>query len=220
MNKSTHALTGINRWLNNLMCNVPELVIYTYPNATTEGHIYWLFKNPDDDIVTLYDLTNLCETDHDDNLYTLPVAILLYKMKHKIVSNFDYETCLKESGTICTLLKHYLDIIIYNEWTKNSTTTSTLEALENNLTATNLLLLKRTTIEEELLKCQQQVDELQQKLCLEQPKHSYQYLRGVEDEQIGSKHLHNECIRISQDYPSRANEFQQRLEQLNLIIMI
>ena len=39
-------------------------------------------------------------------------------------------------------------------------TTSTLEPLENNLTATNLLLLKQTTIEEELLKRQQQVDEL------------------------------------------------------------
>ena len=39
-------------------------------------------------------------------------------------------------------------------------TTTTLEPLENNLTATNLLLLKQTTIEEELLKRQQQVDEL------------------------------------------------------------
>ena len=35
-----------------------------------------------------------------------------------------------------------------------------MEPLENNLTATNLLLLKQTTIEEELLKRQQQVDEL------------------------------------------------------------
>ena len=38
--------------------------------------------------------------------------------------------------------------------------TTTLEPLENNLTATNLLLLKQTTIEEELSKRQQQVDEL------------------------------------------------------------
>jgi len=37
---------------------------------------------------------------------------------------------------------------------------SAMEPLENNLTATNLLLLKQTTIEEELLKRQQQVDEL------------------------------------------------------------
>ncbi|CAF1266019.1 unnamed protein product [Rotaria sordida] len=41
-----------------------------------------------------------------------------------------------------------------------STTTTTLEPLENNLTPTNFLLFKQTTIEEELLECQQQVDEL------------------------------------------------------------
>lgn len=38
--------------------------------------------------------------------------------------------------------------------------TNNMEPYENNLTATNLLLLKQTTIEEELLKRQQQVDEL------------------------------------------------------------
>jgi spectrin beta len=178
-------------------------------------------------------------------------------------------------------------------------TTTTLEPLENNLTATNLLLLKQTTIEEELLKRQQQVDELrvqaeklkqiepekseeidikrlqveekfskllqpleQKKLRLEQQKHLHQYLRDIEDEQIWLsekrhllqtysnlifnnkqqtlmniqllkrknesllkeienheqrllEHLNNECRRISQDYPSRSNEFQQRLEQLS-----
>ena len=41
-----------------------------------------------------------------------------------------------------------------------TTTITTLEPLANNLTATNLLLLKQTTIEEELLKRQQQVDEI------------------------------------------------------------
>ncbi|CAF1419762.1 unnamed protein product, partial [Rotaria sordida] len=41
-----------------------------------------------------------------------------------------------------------------------STTTTTLEPLENKLTPTNFLLFKQTTIEEELLECQQQVDEL------------------------------------------------------------
>ena len=176
---------------------------------------------------------------------------------------------------------------------------STLEPLENNLTATNLLLLKQTTIEEELLKRQQQVDELrvqaeklkqlepekseeidtkrlqveekfskllqpleQKKLRLEQQKHLHQYLRDIEDEQIWLsekrqlldqysqlifnnkqqtlmnvqllkrkndsllkeienheqrllEHLNNECTRISQDYPTRAEEFQQRLDQLS-----
>ncbi|CAF3784220.1 unnamed protein product, partial [Rotaria sordida] len=161
-------------------------------------------------------------------------------------------------------------------------------------------LLKQTTIEEELSKRQQQVDELrtqaeklkqiepeksdeidtkrlqveekfsklllpleQKKLRLEQQKHLHQYLRDIEDEQIWLsekrhllqtysdlifnnkqqtlmnikllkrknetllkeienheqrllEHLNNECERISQDYPSRANEFQQRLEQLTV----
>ncbi|CAF5032196.1 unnamed protein product [Rotaria sp. Silwood1] len=91
-NKPINILTGIDCWLNNLMCNVPELAVcyyvdgivqsyeinktedIPYPNATTEGHIYWLFKGSDDDIVALYDLTSLCETDCDDNPYE-PVHI-------------------------------------------------------------------------------------------------------------------------------------------------
>ncbi|CAF2887520.1 unnamed protein product [Rotaria sp. Silwood2] len=180
----------------------------------------------------------------------------------------------------------------------STTTPTTLEPLENNLTATNLLLLKQTTIEEELLKRQEQVDELriqaeklkqlepekseeidtkrlqveekfsklllpleQKKLRLEQQKHLHQYIRDIEDEQIWLsekrhllqtysdlifnnkqqtlmnikllkrknesllkeienheqrllEHLNNECIRVSHDYPSRANEFQESLEQL------
>ncbi|CAF5145768.1 unnamed protein product, partial [Rotaria sp. Silwood1] len=79
MNKSINALTGINRWLNDLMCNVLELamcyhvdaiiqlyeIIKTedilYSNTTKAEYIYWSCKGLDDDIVTLYDLTNLCE---------------------------------------------------------------------------------------------------------------------------------------------------------------
>ena len=186
-----------------------------------------------------------------------------------------------------------------NDQVDTQTAVSTLEPVENNLTATNLLLLKQTTIEEELLKRQQQVDELrvqaeklkqiepekseeidskrlqveekfskllqpleQKKLRLEQQKHLHQYLRDIEDEQIWLsekrhllqtysdlifhnkqqtlmniqllkrknesllkeienheqrllEHLNTECTRISQDYPARADEFQQRLEQLS-----
>ncbi|CAF1060614.1 unnamed protein product [Rotaria sp. Silwood1] len=182
--------------------------------------------------------------------------------------------------------------------TTTTTPTPALEPLENNLTATNLLLLKQTTIEEELLKRQQQVDELrtqaeklkqlepeksdeidtkrlqveekfsklllpleQKKLRLEQQKHLHQYIRDIEDEQIWLsekrhllqtysdlifnnkqqtlmnikllkrknetllkeienheqrllEYLNNECIRVSHDYPLRANELQERLEQL------
>ncbi|CAF1160241.1 unnamed protein product [Rotaria sp. Silwood1] len=46
----------------------------------------------------------------------------------------------------------------------------------------------------------------------------YQVMNNVDQienhEQRLLEHLNNECICISQDYPSRANEFQQRLEQL------
>ncbi len=66
---------------------------------------------PDDDIVKLYDLTSLCDTDRDDNPYTLPVATLFYKMAHNMVSKSDHETRSKESGTIRTLLKHCLDML-------------------------------------------------------------------------------------------------------------
>ncbi|UJR21959.1 hypothetical protein I4U23_025027 [Adineta vaga] len=152
MDKPINVLTGIDCWLDNLMCNVPELamcyhvdgIVQSYEimktedipyregcdfhpnvirdlatnllsflkaNATKEGHTYWLFKGPDDDIVKLYDLTSLCETNRDDNPYTLPVATLFYKMAHNMVSKSDHETRSKESGTIRTLLKHCLDML-------------------------------------------------------------------------------------------------------------
>ncbi|CAM4821998.1 unnamed protein product [Rotaria magnacalcarata] len=152
MNKPINVLTGIDCWLDNLMCNVPELamcyhvdgIVQSYEivkteelpyregcefpanvirnlatnllsflkaNATKEGHTYWLFKGPDDDIVKLYDLTSLCDTSRDDNPYTLPVATLLYKMALNMLSKSDHETRSKESGTIRTLLKHCLDML-------------------------------------------------------------------------------------------------------------
>ncbi|CAF0946151.1 unnamed protein product [Rotaria sordida] len=152
MNKPINVLTGIDCWLDNLMCNVPELamcyhvdgIVQSYEivkteelpyregcefppdvirdlatnllsflkaNATKEGHTYWLFKGPDDDIVKLYDLTSLCDTNRNDNPYTVPVATLFYKMAHNMVSKSDHETRSKESGTIRTLLKHCLDML-------------------------------------------------------------------------------------------------------------
>ena len=56
-------------------------------------------------------MTSLCETNGDENPYTLPVATLLYKMAQNIVSKSDHETRSKESGTIRTLLKHCLDML-------------------------------------------------------------------------------------------------------------
>jgi hypothetical protein len=59
----------------------------------------------------LYDLTSLCQTDRDENPYTLPVATLLYKMAHNMMSQSNHETRTKDSGTIRTLLKHCLDML-------------------------------------------------------------------------------------------------------------
>uniref|UniRef100_G3UGB0 Erythroid differentiation regulatory factor 1 n=1 Tax=Loxodonta africana TaxID=9785 RepID=G3UGB0_LOXAF len=122
-NKPINVLTGIDYWLDNLICNVPELVMcfhvngivqkyemikteeipnlensnfstkvikdiaqnilsFLKSNCTKEGHTYWLFKASGSDIVKLYDLTTLCEETEDkyQNPFTMPVAILLYKV--------------------------------------------------------------------------------------------------------------------------------------------
>uniref|UniRef100_A0A1A8HWY9 Chromosome 10 open reading frame 137 n=1 Tax=Nothobranchius kuhntae TaxID=321403 RepID=A0A1A8HWY9_NOTKU len=123
-NKPINVLTGIDYWLDNLMCNVPELVMcfhvngivqkyemiktediphlenstfstrvvkdiaqnilsFLKSNCTKEGHTYWLFKASGSDIVKLYDLTTLCEEAEEEkhqNPFTLPVAVLLYKV--------------------------------------------------------------------------------------------------------------------------------------------
>ncbi|XP_059803689.1 erythroid differentiation-related factor 1 isoform X1 [Hypanus sabinus] len=123
-NKPINILTGIDYWLDNLMCNVPELVMcfhvngivqryemiktedipnldnssfstkvvkdiaqnilsFLKANCTKEGHTYWLFKASGSDIVKLYDLTTLCEETTEDkyqNPFTMPVAVLLYKV--------------------------------------------------------------------------------------------------------------------------------------------
>ncbi|CAF4534353.1 unnamed protein product, partial [Didymodactylos carnosus] len=70
----------------------------------------------EDDIVKLYDLTSLCQTDRDDNPYTLPVALLLYKMASNMVTGSDHDTLSKESGTIRTLLKHCLNMLDPNKF--------------------------------------------------------------------------------------------------------
>ncbi len=73
-----------------------------------------------------------------------------------------------------------------------------IEPLENNLTATNLLLLKQTTIEEELLKRQEQVDEL--RIQAEELKE----LEPVKSEEIDTKRLQVE---------GKLSELLQPLEQ-------
>uniref|UniRef100_A0A3Q0RD06 Erythroid differentiation regulatory factor 1 n=1 Tax=Amphilophus citrinellus TaxID=61819 RepID=A0A3Q0RD06_AMPCI len=145
-NKPINILTGIDYWLDNLMCNVPELVMcfhvngivqkyemiktediphlenstfstrvvkdiaqnilsFLKSNCTKEGHTYWLFKASGSDIVKLYDLTTLCEEAEEEkcqNPFTLPVAVLLYKVASNLMLKARQNR--KHYGTIRTLL--------------------------------------------------------------------------------------------------------------------
>ncbi|KAJ1525881.1 hypothetical protein ONE63_009073 [Megalurothrips usitatus] len=153
MAKPISVLTGIDYWLDNLMSNVPEVVMcfhldgivkryelvktedlpYSLPdskfspkvirdvaqnilsflktNAAKAGHTYWLFKGKDDDVVKLYDLTSLCSDsvdENDQNPFTVPVAMLLYRvarnMKHSAESQY-------KRNTIANLLENCVRLL-------------------------------------------------------------------------------------------------------------
>ncbi|XP_010580268.1 PREDICTED: erythroid differentiation-related factor 1 isoform X4 [Haliaeetus leucocephalus] len=151
-NKPINVLTGIDYWLDNLICNVPELVMcfhvngivqkyemiktedipnlensnfstkvikdiaqnilsFLKSNCTKEGHTYWLFKASGSDIVKLYDLTTLCEETEDkyQNPFTMPVAILLYKVACNMMLKKNQNK--KHYGTIRTLLLNCLKLL-------------------------------------------------------------------------------------------------------------
>ncbi|KAJ4948420.1 hypothetical protein JOQ06_019954 [Pogonophryne albipinna] len=152
-NKPINILTGIDYWLDNLMCNVPELVMcfhvngivqkyemiktediphlenstfstrvvkdiaqnilsFLKSNCTKEGHTYWLFKASGSDIVKLYDLTTLCEEAEEEkcqNPFTLPVAVLLYRVASNMMLKASQNR--KHYGTIRTLLLNCVKLL-------------------------------------------------------------------------------------------------------------
>ncbi|KAG7190566.1 hypothetical protein KM043_006659 [Ampulex compressa] len=152
MTKPINVLTGIDYWLDNLMCNVPEVVMcyhldgivqkyeliktedlpnldhskfspkvirdvaqnilsFLKNNATKAGHTYWLFKAKDDDVVKLYDLTSLCNDVEDEkgqNPFTVPVAMLLYRVARNMKYSSDY---YRRQGTIRMLLKNCVQLL-------------------------------------------------------------------------------------------------------------
>ncbi|XP_043265831.1 erythroid differentiation-related factor 1 [Colletes gigas] len=152
MMKPINVLTGIDYWLDNLMCNVPEVVMcyhldgivqkyeliktedlpnldhskfspkvikdvaqnilsFLKNNATKAGHTYWLFKGKDDDVVKLYDLTSLCHDVSDEkgqNPFTVPVAMLLYRVARNMKYSSDYH---RQQGTIRMLLKNCVQLL-------------------------------------------------------------------------------------------------------------
>eukprot|EP01103_Thecamoeba_quadrilineata_P014187 TRINITY_DN4158_c0_g1_i1.p1 TRINITY_DN4158_c0_g1~~TRINITY_DN4158_c0_g1_i1.p1 ORF type:complete len:1108 (-),score=222.37 TRINITY_DN4158_c0_g1_i1:93-3062(-) len=125
--KPINVLTGLDYWLDNLMCNVPEIamcfhlngIVQNYEllkteeipdlsnssfspavirdtaqdmltflkaNCTREGRTYWLFKGADEDVMKLYDLTDLCEANEYRNPFTHHVAMLLFRLAKNLSS--------------------------------------------------------------------------------------------------------------------------------------
>lgn len=151
MSSPINVLTGIDYWLDNLMSNVPEVVMcyhlngivqkyeliktedlpylenskfspsvirdiaqnilsFLKSNATKAGHTYWLFKGKNDDVVKLYDLTSLCGDEgnnNDQNPFTVPVAMLLYR----VARNMKHSSGRRQPGTIRMLLKHCVQLL-------------------------------------------------------------------------------------------------------------
>ncbi|XP_023016253.2 erythroid differentiation-related factor 1 [Leptinotarsa decemlineata] len=156
MSKPINVLTGIDYWLDNLMSNVPEVVMcyhlngivqkyelvktedlprmgdskfspklirdvaqsilsFLKSNATKAGHTYWLFKGKDEEVVKLYDLTSLCsETDVEkgQNPFTIPVAMLLYRVARNMKHSIDRQ----QPGTIRMLLKNCIKLLPHEKY--------------------------------------------------------------------------------------------------------
>ncbi|VEL24815.1 unnamed protein product, partial [Protopolystoma xenopodis] len=71
---------------------IKNIVMFLKRNATQEGHTYWLIKEPGLGLVKLYDLTELCNLDFQENRqhktedlnpFILPVAALCYKLAER-----------------------------------------------------------------------------------------------------------------------------------------
>ncbi|KAL7990529.1 hypothetical protein Chor_013959 [Crotalus horridus] len=88
-----------------------NILSFLKSNCTKEGHTYWLFKASGSDIVKLYDLTTLCEETEDkyQNPFTMPVAILLYKVACNMMLKKTQNR--KHYGTIRTLLLNCVKLL-------------------------------------------------------------------------------------------------------------
>ncbi|GFN84148.1 erythroid differentiation-related factor 1-like, partial [Plakobranchus ocellatus] len=55
-------------------------------NAAVEGHTYWLYKSENDEMVKLYDLTNLCKDKivTGENPFTVPVGLLCHRVARNL----------------------------------------------------------------------------------------------------------------------------------------
>lgn len=116
--------------------NIAQSILsFLKQNATKSGHTYWLFKGHKDDVVKLYDLTSEFETSNefdenakpqstkndddtdehsfekdDKNPFTIPVAMLLYKVA-KNMKNSTERMEAKQAGSIKALLENCLKLL-------------------------------------------------------------------------------------------------------------
>lgn len=115
--------------------NVAQNILsFLKQNATKSGHTYWLFKGHKDDVVKLYDLTqssnefnqnehndstseNSGDTDdkNDQNPFTIPVAMLLYKVAKNMKNSTD-RLDAKRAGSIKALLENCLKLLDEKEY--------------------------------------------------------------------------------------------------------
>uniref|UniRef100_A0A914WIX2 Erythroid differentiation-related factor 1 n=1 Tax=Plectus sambesii TaxID=2011161 RepID=A0A914WIX2_9BILA len=155
MKRPISVLTGLDYWLDQLMCNVPEVLMCYHINgivqkyeiiktedlpnipenlfspdlvkdvaqnilsflkgrATKEGHTYWLFREEGSDVVKLYDLTSLCAeymNDKDANPFTLPVAILMYRVARNLMRRTSQKRTKRVANTVYRLLNNCLELL-------------------------------------------------------------------------------------------------------------
>nr|CAH7736010.1 unnamed protein product [Callosobruchus chinensis] len=156
MSKPINVLTGIDYWLDNLMSNVPEVIMcyhlngivqkyeliktedlprldnskfspklirdvaqsilsFLKSNATKPGHTYWLFKGKNEEVIKLYDLTSLCsesDVEKGQNPFTVPVAMLLYR----VARNMKHSSDRRKPGTIRMLLQNCIKLLPYEKY--------------------------------------------------------------------------------------------------------
>ncbi|KTG39411.1 hypothetical protein cypCar_00026417 [Cyprinus carpio] len=90
----------------------PEISCHCLKSTYQRRHTYWLFKASGSDIVKLYDLTTLCEEAEEEkcqNPFTLPVAVLLYKVASNMMLKKSQNR--KNYGTIRTLLLNCIKLL-------------------------------------------------------------------------------------------------------------
>uniref|UniRef100_A0A2S2PJZ7 Erythroid differentiation-related factor 1 n=1 Tax=Schizaphis graminum TaxID=13262 RepID=A0A2S2PJZ7_SCHGA len=109
LNDSTRSSKVITRVAQNVLS-------FLKSNTAEPGHTYWLFKGDNDDIVKFYDLSSLCseslveEYCEGQNLFTIPVAMLLYHVALNLKYN-PIDEMATNTATIQILLNNCLKLL-------------------------------------------------------------------------------------------------------------